>query len=645
MSSSLVLTEAQQNQSQARPTSVAILLKQYSNELPKLLSKNGVKEISDEQMATRAKTELKMLETALRLTLVPALGGPIPSGERSSPEEVAASSRFLQTLPVEKLRDALHHQKQYFNSTNAEGNFRRRHKCSLKKLVSWVEESGWFGSKTSEETNQKKRLPLYQKRLTDLHAMKAVSIGKVRRVEKGIEIVLRDQGSENNPLAPEETLLSEINPYLNSQLNDLFLFLTEKLTNKVREVTALERVNEVCRTLGKLLKQGHRLVDLSLECLVKPVKLKIEFPKGTGEQVIRDLAYQKWRADQEARSEAEQLKKRVEEDLNSRYRLRGFGEVQTKEKITAKARISILEAWVAVTKYTFRDETDTYEFDDFGDIPAIRVLRKIRRQLDKEGKKEKRVVPRALKSVSWEKMLWVVEQVRQEYHHSVDGQGNPLSDKDRAIRLQKFLVLSFLSLIPPLRQRSFRELVVGRTLRKGMVVGEDFIPIDQMENPEQALWHICLAPSDYKTGDTYGYWYGAVGDFLYPDGRCFYKYLELWMETERTHLNPKSNYLFIQETTGKQHTSSSMCQLVRSTVYRLTGVPVTPQCLRSMFVTHLKRLGVTDKELEAIALAMQHSKKMQGEVYNDQKQAEILKVAFERTYRIASAHLEQKPST
>lgn len=102
--------------------------------------------------------------------------------------------------------------------------------------------------------------------------------------------------------------------------------------------------------------------------------------------------------------------------------MRRFGEVQTKEKITAKARLSILEAWVAVAKYTFRDETDTLEFDDFGDIPAIRVLGKIRRQLDKEGKKEKRVVPRALKSVPWEKMLWVVERVRQEYHHSVDGQ-------------------------------------------------------------------------------------------------------------------------------------------------------------------------------------------------------------------------------
>lgn len=339
------------------------------------------------------------------------------------------------------------------------------------------------------------------------------------------------------------------------------------------------------------------------------------------------------------------MKKRVEEDLNSRYRLRGFGEVQTKEKITAKARINILEAWMVVAKYTFRDETDTLEFDDFGDVPAVRVLRKIRRQLDQEGKKEKRVFPRALKSVPWEKMLWVVEQVRQEYHHSVDRQGNPLSDKDRAIRLQKFLVLSFLTLIPPLRQRSFRELLVGQTLRKGMVVGEDFIPIDQMENPEHALWHICLAPSDYKIGDTYGYWYGAVGDFLYPDGRCFYEYLELWMEKERAHLNPKSNYLLVQEKTGKQHTSVSMHNLVRSTVYRLTGVPVTPQGLRSMFVTHLKRLGVTDKELEAIALAMQHSKKMQGEVYNDQKQAEILKVVFERTYKIASAQLGQKLST
>lgn len=116
-----------------------------------------------------------------------------------------------------------------------------------------------------------------------------MSIGKVRRAEKGIGIVLKNQGPENNSLAPEGTLLSEINPYLNSQLNALFLFLTEKLTDKLREVTALARVEHVCRILGKLLKQGHRLVDLSLECLVKPVKRKIEFPKGKGEQVIRDL--------------------------------------------------------------------------------------------------------------------------------------------------------------------------------------------------------------------------------------------------------------------------------------------------------------------------------------------------------------------
>lgn len=173
---------------------------------------------------------------------------------------------------------------------------------------------------------------------------------------------------------------------------------------------------------------------------------------------------------------------------------------------------------------------------------------------------------------------------------------------------------------------------------------QGFLPIERMSNPDDARWHICLKPADYKTGKAYGSWHGEIPDFRYSDDSSFYEYLEEWLNCQRQHLNPKHQFVFSQQG-GKPHTCGSLKKLVKNTLYDLVGVAVPPQALRNMFVTYLKRIGASDAVCESCALAMQHSRRMQSETYNDQLKAEKLALAFAQALSIVLNSLGGKSSS
>jgi integrase len=78
------------------------------------------------------------------------------------------------------------------------------------------------------------------------------------------------------------------------------------------------------------------------------------------------------------------------------------------------------------------------------------------------------------------------------------------------------------------------------------------------------------------------------------------------------------NFLFVQPRTGNPLTSDSVYQIVARQCYTYTGQRTNPHLLRDMIVTHVResQQGVTEPQLEALALFMGHSVAVQRASYD-----------------------------
>jgi hypothetical protein len=112
--------------------------------------------------------------------------------------------------------------------------------------------------------------------------------------------------------------------------------------------------------------------------------------------------------------------------------------------------------------------------------------------------------------------------------------------------MKKFLVLSLFACIPD-RQRTFRELELGKTLFK-----------------KQGSWLILHGPDDYKTGKIYGERPPLViAEYIHP-------YLEEYLTKWRSAFNPNHNFVFTKSN-GEIPDHNFIYRIVTSTTYNLTG--------------------------------------------------------------------------
>jgi hypothetical protein len=135
-----------------------------------------------------------------------------------------------------------------------------------------------------------------------------------------------------------------------------------------------------------------------------------------------------------------------------------------------------------------------------------------------------------------------------------------------AASLQRYLVAAILSVVPD-RQRTLRELEVGRTL---------------VRREADGAWVIKHGAADYKTGKQYGDRPPLVlAPFIYPE-------LEAFIGTWRAELAPATPRLFVRPGTGQPLTESDVYYNFRSAALRLTGQATNPHLVRDMIVTHAK---------------------------------------------------------
>ena len=317
-----------------------------------------------------------------------------------------------------------------------------------------------------------------------------------------------------------------------------------------------------------------------------------------------------------------------------------------------------LRAFVAAAKFLHGDAGEDEAQRDvdrpYARVPLVAQLRRLNKDAGRRASRASPVADVRKKWLSWDQYLGLVKRLEDEVAPRWHA-GGTRTDAAVAWSLQRFLVFGILSCVPD-RQRTIRELEIGRTLfkehkedgghedsgterserhtRSSRRRGGESVEIlasqsrrggaaskwidlrtDATEADYDYRWVIKHGPEDYKTGRNYGERPPMV---LAPS---LYGALEEWIERRRAHLSPRHANLFTARN-GAPLTDVGVHSLLTSTSYRLTGRRVNPHLVRDMIITHLRGTDASERQLEALAIYMGHSLAMQKGTYDRRSKAE-----------------------
>jgi hypothetical protein len=214
----------------------------------------------------------------------------------------------------------------------------------------------------------------------------------------------------------------------------------------------------------------------------------------------------------------------------------------------------------------------------YSDLDVVKELRALSSGARREGKTASRVSDESLKWLDWPEYLQVVRELRRECA-AIAPDGSIRPDAAVAAALQRYLIFAILACVPD-RQRTLRELEIGRTLVK-----------------EGDRWVIRHQAGDYKTGRAYGERPPLVlAPALYPE-------LEAYLATWRAALGARHGRLFTQRN-GEPLTDGALYKIFWQACFRITGRRCNPHLVRDSIVTFLRGGNASERELEALALYM-----------------------------------------
>jgi hypothetical protein len=580
-----------------------------SNTMPILGVPQNVFECLDAYKYRCQTNEFSLVQSSIFRFTLPGLGLASPKGQRLTTDEMESCRIFCKKMPLAKLAKFPEAQEKTFEVLNTSKDQQRSNRSRLKKFLNWVAEQNWVQTEQLDDQNQiyrfsgEKHERIQRQRLTNRPN---------NTLEKfSLSFDVSDYLDKSSDLSEED-----IKVHLEKIANEIKDFEAYMRAHGYKPYTIEVRTKGVQRFLGWLYLANHiPLQELSLTSLIEVVKLKYSLADFTE---YSQYIYAKGLAHEQAREIANLVVKRLDDFFQ-----------WLNNPPSASTKAIYTETAISIAKYLYRYETDKDYAAECHDIPIVRRLRVYCNKFEEHRRTANNtVVPFHKKAVTWEQVLMVLEKLRYEATatHWVaktildNGQFKrkirPI--QARAASFMKFLLLAMFTLMPPDRQRTFRELRLGETLKHGTFQGELFIPKDRMLDPSKAKYYIHLLPEDYKTGKSYGEWVGEIPNTIFSDDSTFYQYLDEWLYGEiktkngivkglRNVLNPENhNYIFFGRITSEPIKIECLTAKIRHIFERHTRVPVTPHTLRKIFRTYIKENGVSPEEEESAAFWMKH---------------------------------------
>lgn len=556
---------------------------------------------------------------------------------RMSDSEIIACYEYLAKFPSNEIKNLSKIYKKSIASSKykiSKSN-ERGYKAALDHFVQWLDENDYVKLPAKIDITQNLFDSL---RVTDDNICKLKSTSRIAAVYSVYQIYKK----------------FDLNLSLyNEQIEEYRAWLKTKLKNKKTGEQHIENIHRICGWLYLHNYQTETIVDL-----------KKVIPTITAEKDSEDFdTYEKLLLYKDS-LKRKSLKSAIDfgDKLDAMF---------DERNASPSYCMRMCEAIISYAKYVYRFETDSSMYQRYEDIGFISFIKQKRMKLNAENKKAPRVINLEKRMISWEDVKYVCEVLRHEAnakkskYHKLDG-------TRKAHHYLRFLLTAFFVVIPPLRQRSIRELRFDlslkyekeninsnhRTLKYGLFSRGEFVPSINLDNPSQAKWLIDLRPKDYKTGETYGRWIKEIPNIVYSDGRFFYDYIDEWLFNGHTKedgskcgyrdlFEPVKSKLYSREeeydwffvshyksNMGQALESSSVTGRIKSYFYNRTGSDVTPHTLRHIFRTEVSRHGLSQQEEEAISFLLQHSSDIGKEIYLHRTNDEIVRPGIDLIQRL-----------
>ncbi len=410
-----------------------------------------------------------------------------------------------------------------------------------------------------------------------------------------------------------------------SSLKNIFEVINSFIENRKKKrskATLTEYKNLILRFLGWYKKYYELSINQVIIGQIIPIVnpyIRYEIDELSDENFSK-IAIQEWHLKRKVKDKSKKFMAVLNKFLNGYLKNAAIG--------TKKMYIQSL---IDFCYFLYKDITDVEENSDFQDISLINRLHVCMRDLNKNKEiEEDKIIP-----FNWTEIEMVCERLRKEANQdftyrkaSKNNKGKKLTKRQKALRIQDFLAIAFFCVMPPDRQRTFRELTFGETLKYGIrdVERNTFTSYEKLKEGEKAKYYINLLPHQYKTGKTYKTYWHEINNVEYEDGRKFYDYLNQWFfEGYRDELATaeKTNAVFIRKNKGDsfdkdERSSTYFAGFIQSIFKRKTKFPLNPHALRDIYVTHINNLNLPEETRRAIAYMMHHDLDTANKTYNKQ---------------------------
>lgn len=538
------------------------------------------------------------LTSILSRYYVPFIGGSFIKGKRASKDEIQEAFSFLSKITYQNLKtweDTLNKSFTFFSVSN---QAQRRYKYVFSLFIKFIEseDSNFKISKNEWNKFNKPR-------------------GNTRKIRH-----------KNFKRKPNYGLMSHKSDYVNEKLSgEIKAYKAHLLFINNSPRTIEMKIEHIMYFLGWLHRfKNISYEDLSINKIIRhtPLNLKLEL------NYLDEATYGKYLIKKEF------LKQKSFDDAKEDIKIiKEFLDFKGGSPYSLKNTVVML---ICLAKFIYKDEIDSNIYEH-NSVPHVKLLTNIRANLTERLKTYSDVVPFDEKSVDWNTALIVLDQVRGWATFQTSKQKR----KKQAIAndLQRFLALSFLTLIPPDRRRTYVDLEIGKTMVYGEIKEGIFIKKERQQ--KNGSWFTYLQPANCKTGKFYGDSRVRIPNIVFPDNKNLYDYIDLWLDWGREYKYKCShNYFFRgmkcpkEKKTYPKISGSSFYGWIRSIFENTVGVPVSIKEFRKMYITFLYRSNVSYELKQSAALAQHHSVQMQSKIYNQQSQDEKIEpiINFNQNY-------------
>jgi hypothetical protein len=567
--------------------------------------------------AKKAQEIMAQTETAINRYTLPGWGLEPFKGRKPTQVERDRATTFKKGINVEQFTTALEAQEKAFELLQPSNSSKEVYRSRLKELVSWSSQEGWWPGNTLPE--------------------KSIDCcgGRRRRGYGGIKKTLLTSRSNLLPygLRPEqvsEKLKAETKPFYKYRTSAHW---PGRLEDPVKTTSCSDQIDLLFQLLGWFHHyRGVPLEELSLNTLIPPVELKYAASKEAAAAMAAKVG--------------DYVDRWVCEFCNFLIEERGARSPHT--------RMNYLCALVAVAKFQYHKEITS---SDYSEVPAVKVLR---RRLSLATNELNSHVPVADVAKKWldlpQVLELIVEPLRLECQPKLAG-GSPRSLKAIASSFQRYVLWGCLTYSAPRRQQELRELKMALEcpVKRPADVPPNglYQPLPTGRNRERnygylyktpdGRWFKDVTPESYKTGKTYGHQDLQIPNVQFPDGRCFYDYLETWLYgfykmpdgswrscggtfnpgehkvgllwAGRLQFDSVGEFVFVRQN-GEPFCDDDMSDFISTAAHALTGKRLTPHLLRDIFATHFLDNGASDSDIASLAYGMGHSPQILRAIYD-----------------------------